>query len=95
VLQSPTANFRFCPLNLGFGRPKMLNKFTVESLEAKRGYADRSIAAMMDYQRLPTQKHTLASACNLSSSRNSYLAGIIGLLIENLLILAWGRIGAR
>jgi hypothetical protein len=40
--------------------------------------------------RLPTQKHTLASACNLSSSGNSYLAGIIGLLIENLLILAWG-----
>jgi hypothetical protein len=41
--------------------------------------------------RLPTQKHTLASACNLSSSGNSYLAGIIGLLIENLLILAWGH----
>ena len=32
--------------------------------------------------RLPTQKHTLASACNRSSSRNSYLAGIIDLLID-------------
>ena len=41
--------------------------------------------------RLPTQKHTLASPCNLSSSRNSCLAGIIDLLIENLLILAWGH----
>jgi hypothetical protein len=40
--------------------------------------------------RLPTWKHTLASARNLSLSRNSYIADIFGLVIENLPILAWG-----
>jgi hypothetical protein len=49
---------------------------------------------MTDYHAIADAKHTLASACNLSSSGNSYLAGIIGLLIENLLILAWGLLRA-
>jgi hypothetical protein len=34
--------------------------------------------------RLPTWKHTLASARNISLSRNSYIADIFGLVIENL-----------
>jgi hypothetical protein len=45
--------------------------------------------------RLPMWKHTLASARNLSLSRNSYIADIFGLVIENLPILAWGLNAAR
>jgi len=49
VLQSQTAAFRFRPLKFGFGGVKCRTSSRVDSLEAKRGYADRSIAAMMDY----------------------------------------------
>jgi hypothetical protein len=69
---------------------KCLTSSRVDSLEAKRGYAYRSIAAMMDYHAncrrrsippppLAIYPHPVTAGC---------LASIFGLVIENLLILA-------